>query len=499
MMIALAKEYAAYVGDAVTKASEAQKRLIISEIENKFPGRNVLDIVNQVLYQGLNQNCPLQEELRKDQVEFLDYCRERGFIGISFLEISTKLSESGELRKDVRGLPRWKSITRDNYLHCWKPHHRGFAFLTGAISNMTVIDCDTISSYEKLIRDFPCLADTLTVRTRQGAHIYCQYTPRLENGIESFCSYRKVDIRNDEGLVFAPPTQYFFDGEQVSYEFVDRNKKLVEIPYLLIQDAKVILNTTVTNEEQDPLLSTQKKDYITPHLTCLDDLTAQQAWRVSEVIMPRYTSTFIRGRPVISNGVFEIGHEMENTKSDAICYLKFYEVGRLKWSNVSLENIKERLAPYEKTHRFQLFIVQHLRNGKSIASNRSDEKTNHHHGSIVRETVVAYCLSHPMNHKDSDTLLLGRQLACDGVYMEACSRQGWKVALTGNKEVEMETFGHGYSMTDLVTLVKMKCDLQDGMFDPGAPLDVDTLSKYLKSFPFPKLENMQLFMTLSHL
>ena len=121
-----------------------------------------------------------------------------------------------------------------------KDTHSGFAFLTGRISGMTVIDVDSSNSYSSLTAIFPQLLQTFTVKTRQGYHIYCSYEPALINNTNSFNSYPHVDIRNDGGIIFAPPTVYTncLTGQEEQYQVICDAEGLQAFPEGLKRDAK---------------------------------------------------------------------------------------------------------------------------------------------------------------------------------------------------------------------------------------------------------------------
>jgi hypothetical protein len=71
--------------------------------------------------------------------KFWDFCQRWKFVGFSFPEIvMTK-----ENKKVPVKIPLWYNITRQNFSAYIEPDHSAFAFCTGEISGITVIDCDT--------------------------------------------------------------------------------------------------------------------------------------------------------------------------------------------------------------------------------------------------------------------------------------------------------------------------------------------------------------------
>ena len=132
-----------------------------------------------------------------------------------------KLKPCGKPHKDMRGMPKnWASLTKEQCCEMVVPtNHYAMAILTGAISNLTVIDFDIIAtghtSYEKFLEDFPELKTCKTVKSCSGGyHIYCRYDPEVVTGTDCFKGkYAGVDIRNDKACIIAPPTKLYFVDE----------------------------------------------------------------------------------------------------------------------------------------------------------------------------------------------------------------------------------------------------------------------------------------------
>jgi hypothetical protein len=82
-----------------------------------------------------------------------------------------------------------------------------------------------------MVTDFPELKKYVTVKTRKGFHIYCEYTPDIQTRTDSMVDYAKVDIRNDMSLAFCPPCEYTtLDGTVVKYELLDNDGSILEFP-----------------------------------------------------------------------------------------------------------------------------------------------------------------------------------------------------------------------------------------------------------------------------
>ncbi len=170
--------------------------------------------------------------------EFLRLCLLWNIIGFTFEKIGTRINAKGERKKAPAKFPVWSNVTRDNYTKFVNRRHKAFAFITGKLSDVTMVDCDSMEAYERIITNYPEIKDTLTVKTRQGAHLYFRYVRGLVTSEKSFKNDLEADIRNDEGLGFAPPTVYDFFGERASYEVVNENAKILEMPKGLIGDVK---------------------------------------------------------------------------------------------------------------------------------------------------------------------------------------------------------------------------------------------------------------------
>ena len=172
---------------------------------------------------------------------FRKLCLDRGFVGFSFPSISTVIDKNGRVKKRINGMIEWKGIGKDTYTKYIHPSHSAFAVITGAISGVTVIDCDSVDSYKQIVTDYPELKDTLTVKTANGFHIYAQYVNGIKSNTQSFRSYPDVDIRNDKGIIFSSPTSYRNCKTQAmeSYVIVDEKAAIQKFPDGLMADLEV--------------------------------------------------------------------------------------------------------------------------------------------------------------------------------------------------------------------------------------------------------------------
>ena len=133
------------------------------------------------------------------------------------------------------GIPNgWQKFIQEDCANNSFKQHKSLTVLTGKISNITVLDFDNdpitgTNCYEELVTAFPELRDCKTIKTWSGGyHIYCQYDPEIATGTNVFNEdvFPNMDIRNEAGMVFSPPTKmYHVDLETntktVKGEYVD--------------------------------------------------------------------------------------------------------------------------------------------------------------------------------------------------------------------------------------------------------------------------------------
>jgi hypothetical protein len=173
------------------------------------------------------------------------------FTLFTFKGIATNINNNGIEKKTPLGMPVWKQINRDNFRDYIDTHNdEGTAIITGKISGISVLDFDDITEYDKLVKKYPEIKKYRTIKTKNGVHIYCQYTDKLNTTTNGFNSYEKVDIRNNDSIVFAPPTTYKLkDGSIAKYE--DLGGKILPVPEFLLADAKTNIKPTENKKTRD--------------------------------------------------------------------------------------------------------------------------------------------------------------------------------------------------------------------------------------------------------
>jgi hypothetical protein len=160
------------------------------------------------------------------------------FTVFTFKAITTDINKHGIEKKTPLGMPVWKQINRDNFRNYIDAQNdMGTAIITGKMSGISVIDFDDMAEYQRLVVDYPEIKNYRTIKTKNGVHIYCQYTDKLTTTTNGLRSYNKVDIRNNDSIVFAPPTTYKLkNGSIAKYE--DLGGELLPVPDIILNDAK---------------------------------------------------------------------------------------------------------------------------------------------------------------------------------------------------------------------------------------------------------------------
>jgi hypothetical protein len=178
-----------------------------------------------------------------------------GFVLFTFTEITTKKNNILVEKKTPIGMPNWKKITRDNFINYIKENDKGVALITGSISGITVIDFDDIAVYNNLINDYPDIKKIRTIQTNNGIHLYCKYDKNLKTTTNGFNLYDKIDIRNDDGIVFCPPTKYkLLNGSYAEYK--DIGGEILPVPEILL----LHLKTNKLQEKEKYIKKEQKKE-----------------------------------------------------------------------------------------------------------------------------------------------------------------------------------------------------------------------------------------------
>lgn len=155
----------------------------------------------------------------KTKKHFIDQYTNEGICIFSFEEITIQLHKiTGKEVKTPKMRKNWIYINQDNHINAIDINHRGFGFISGYKSGITVIDIDDINVYYDMVQHHPSLLKYRTILTNKGVHIYCKYDPSILTHTDALKNYKKVDIRNDDAITFCAPTQYkLLDGTIITY------------------------------------------------------------------------------------------------------------------------------------------------------------------------------------------------------------------------------------------------------------------------------------------
>ena len=113
---------------------------------------------------------------------------------------------------------------------CYKANYPTHLVRTGKESGIMVVDFDDATTYNRVVKKYPALKELLHTKTKCGYHIWGAYTPLVKQTTNII---PQVDIRNDGGCVFAPPTRYkTLDGETAKYSVhIAPPEGKIKIPY----------------------------------------------------------------------------------------------------------------------------------------------------------------------------------------------------------------------------------------------------------------------------
>lgn len=201
-------------------------------------------------------------------------------MSFAFSKIETSVRE-GKVQKTPI-LKKWKHLTLENVCDAaLTGAEEGLAIVTGKVSGLTVLDFDDKAVLETFLTDHPEMRTVYRVDTYKGAHLYFLYDERMRTGTNCLQGYASVDVRNDDAILFAPPTTYKLpDGTVVKYTYM--GGYMEALPVWLIADQtkpnKTVRPTVQVGRvvKQDVLVPNEDVEYmLNNHL--LDQL-AFEGW-----------------------------------------------------------------------------------------------------------------------------------------------------------------------------------------------------------------------------
>jgi hypothetical protein len=139
-----------------------------------------------------------------------------GIVSFAFPKIDTYTNKRGVVKKKPIKMPNWKTINKENCLKYSVGN--AYAVVTGKQSNLTIVDFDVKDDNYKSMEKHPKIKTYKTIQTNKGFFICYQYDPDFQTTVDAFREYKGVDIRNDAGIVFCPPTTYYMpNGDIIKY------------------------------------------------------------------------------------------------------------------------------------------------------------------------------------------------------------------------------------------------------------------------------------------
>ena len=124
-------------------------------------------------------------------------------------------------KKDKRPFIKWQSFQESpadvvQIREWWeKWPNANVAIVTGAKSDLTVLDADSEAGRDALNEFLPDSANIPTVKTPKGWHYYFKYLPSISNGVRVLTD---CDVRSEGGYVIAPPSS---NGHKKAYVWLD--------------------------------------------------------------------------------------------------------------------------------------------------------------------------------------------------------------------------------------------------------------------------------------
>jgi|GEM_PF-1155796 len=165
----------------------------------------------------------------------------------------------------------WKDYQRrhptSTEIDAWFANNSGaIGIVCGQISQLMVIDFDDEYTFQQFTCKFPQYADTYTVRTRRGYHLYYQ----VDHSVPTH-KFDGGDIKGEKSYVIAPPSQII--GH--CYQAVNSNARI----YLSPQQTDEILNYFHIQTDNTNLHTLERHQSSQPNLTKIYDTLAGQLGR----------------------------------------------------------------------------------------------------------------------------------------------------------------------------------------------------------------------------
>ena len=318
----------------------------------------------------------MDPSFKKQIQEFHD----KGVLCFSFPMITT-IFKDGVVKKDAVGLPNgWANFTRDDdnpFKYCRNSTNKALGIVTGEISGITALDFDRADVYHEFVKYIPELQKCYTVKTNKGYHVYFKYCEEFKTTTDVMIFDKGVDIRNDGGMLYAPPTKYKLidTGEMVGYEvYIDGD--FIEMPFnIRIASIKVSVRKGDGEETNLPpreiidwdSLPLPKSPCVVEYLAHgfnmnLNDISNYSTWYTSIICASKNYDPRLKDLTrIISNRVM---NNLKTCDKQNYDYFKFSEI----WDNIDLTRQKHTtIASFlnlSKEHDYSefCFIMAEYRN-----------------------------------------------------------------------------------------------------------------------------------------
>lgn len=182
------------------------------------------------------------------------------------VDIKQEKNKNNEWKKKVFFPDSWEETQLDKTVY--NERKNGLAMLTGGINGIFVIDIDNIEHWNKILtennEDEP---DTVkAISASGGIHLYFKYSDELKNIKSSTHSFGKeydIDVRNNGGCIFVPPTSYYDNKtkKNISYKWEKSllDEEPIEVPKWLLSKLTKPKSTKSSKKVPKDIINEPKK------------------------------------------------------------------------------------------------------------------------------------------------------------------------------------------------------------------------------------------------
>jgi hypothetical protein len=304
----------------------------------------------------------IQATQNKKDSEISRYAKHLHRLGL--VPFTCNLIENNEGLKKMKQPPPWSTITRENSFDYIKNNHNCLAVKTGKISGIVVVDIDNKDDkkgitngflvWKKLLGKYGNINTWIDKSGNGGVHYYFKYdenTAKIRttadvsiNGVK--CT---IDIRNDKGIIYMPPTYYYtHDKKNIKrytwiHEHSPSDKKLAEMPKWLYD--LLIVNFTDKGKTSQKVI--RNKNYEVKQIKDIDFKELKYPTKyVTDVLKTKEEQE--QFKHILKGIVMHLNKERNNTYNDWIklgmTLVKFGDLGVYLWKEFSkqCENYNEK-------------------------------------------------------------------------------------------------------------------------------------------------------------